>query len=82
MCDLMNNKARTAIFIGLMAIVIVLYDFITYFKNGAESTISAVINEWAFDSHPLLVFLLGVIAGGLVIHFLEWRPVNCNHEDK
>ncbi len=78
----MNNKARTAIFTGLIVIVIVLYDFITYFKNGAESTISAVINEWAFDSHPLLVFLLGVIAGGLVIHFLEWRPVPVDEKDE
>ncbi len=72
----MKSKEVTAIFIGLIVIIIVLYDFITYFKNGAESTISAVINEWAFDSHPLLVFLLGMIAGGLVIHFLEWKPIN------
>ncbi len=72
----MKSKEVTAIFTGLIVIIIVLYDFITYFKNGAESTISAVINEWAFDSHPLLVFLLGMIAGGLVIHFLEWKPIN------
>jgi len=77
MCNLMNNaKARTAIFIGIIAIVLVLYDFITYFLYGEESTISNVINVWAFDAHPLLVFLFGFILGGLVIHFLEWRPIN------
>jgi len=77
MCDLMKKaKVRTAIFIGIMAIVIVLYDFITYFKNGPESTISNIINEWAFDAHPLMVFLFGFIFGGLVIHFLEWKPIN------
>ena len=75
-------KVRTAIFIGIMAIVIVLYDFITYFQNGPESTISNIINEWAFDAHPLMVFLFGFIFGGLVIHFLEWRPINCNNEDE
>jgi len=77
MCNLMNNaKARTAIFIGIIAIVLVLYDFITYFLYGEESTISNVINVWAFDADPLLVFLFGFIFGGLVIHFLEWRPIN------
>ena len=73
--SLRRAKAATAVFIGLVSIVMVVYDIFALYVWGAEATISNVINEWSYDAHPLLVFLFGVITGGLLVHFLEWKPV-------
>jgi len=43
---------------------------------GSDATISNVINIWAFTAHPLISFCFGFIIGGLVVHFLRWKPVN------
>ena len=47
---------------------LVLYSF------SREHTISWLIRGWAFDAHPLFVFLLGTFFGGLVVHFFGWKP--------
>lgn len=39
-----------------------------------EHTISWFIRDWAFNAHPLFVFLLGTFFGGLAVHFFGWKP--------
>jgi hypothetical protein len=82
----MDVKAITAILIGLAAILIVVVDVILITCYGKEASFSNVINEWAYPDgtnvNAVGVFFFGFIVGGLVIHFLEWRPINCDHEDE
>jgi len=86
MCDLMNVKAIAAMLIGISAIMIVVIDVLLISILGKEASFSNVINEWAYPDglnvNAVGVFFFGFIVGGLVIHFLEWRPINCNHKDK
>ena len=72
----MKPRIITALFIGLTCLIIVLYDLLALFLWGSDATISNVINIWAFSAHPLVSFCFGAIFGGLVIHFLRWKPVN------
>jgi succinate dehydrogenase hydrophobic anchor subunit len=72
----MNGKQISVVVIGITSIFLVLYDLFALYFFGAEGTISVVINEWAFESNPLLVFMLGVVFGGLIVHFFKWKPVN------
>lgn len=82
----MNVKAITAILIGLAAILIVVVDVVLITVFGKEASFSNVINEWAYPDgmnvNALGVFFFGFIVGGLVIHFLEWKPINCSHGDE
>ena len=71
----MNKQQITLVLIGILSICIILYDALALFFWGSESTISVVINLWAFNSHPLLVFILGMVAGGLIVHFFKWKPI-------
>lgn len=75
-----KNKQLTVIVIGLVIIFLILYDLYALFFLGSTATISAVLNEWSFNSHPLITFSAGVVVGGLIVHFFEWKPVN--DEDK
>ena len=81
----MNVKAIAAILIGISAILIVVIDVLLITILGKEASFSNVINEWAYPDgtnvNAVGVFFFGFIVGGLVIHFLEWRPINCNHGD-
>jgi len=72
----MKPRVITALFIGLMVLLVVGYDFLALFLWGSDATISNVINIWAFTAHPLISFCFGFIIGGLVVHFLRWKPVN------
>jgi hypothetical protein len=67
-------KWLTAVVIGLFSLGLVLYDILSLYILGVDYTVSAIINEWAFQAHPLLVFLAGFVNGGLVVHFLKWKP--------
>ena len=59
-----------AVFIsGLIAVA-----DLVLFSYSREFTISWIIREWAFGAHPLIMFLLGAFVGGLVVHFLGWKP--------
>ena len=61
---------------GLIALgcgLIAVLDFILW-SVSREHTISWIIRDWAFQAHPLIMFLLGAFAGGLVVHFLGWKP--------
>lgn len=71
-------KFLTAVFMGLIAIAIVVYDVIIITAGGEEASISNVLNEffWSPDVHPLITCAFGFIVGGLAVHFLEWKPIN------
>ena len=64
----------TAIIIVLGGLLLVLYDIFALFVFGADYTISVVINQWAFQASPLLMFVCGNVFGGLAVHFLKWAP--------
>ena len=72
----MKPTVITALFIGFAVLITVVYDLLALFVWGSESTISAVINVWAYESHPLINFCFGMVFGGLIVHFLAWKPVN------
>ena len=72
----MNSKQISVVVIGITSIFLVLYDIFALYFFGVDSTISVVMNEWSFQTHPLLVFMLGMVFGGLIVHFFKWKPVN------
>ena len=72
----MNGKQISVVVIGITSIFLVLYDIFALYFFGIDSTISVVMNEWSFQTHPLLVFMLGMVFGGLIVHFFKWKPVN------
>ena len=64
----------TVVVLGVVVIFLILYDLFALYFWGVETTISVVLNEWSYKSHPLLCFCLGMIFGGLVVHFFRWKP--------
>jgi len=72
----MNGKQISVVVIGITSIFLVLYHIFALYFFGVDSTISVVMNEWSFQTHPLLVFMLGMVFGGLIVHFFKWKPVN------
>jgi len=70
----MSLKVLTIFIMGLAIFGTILYDIFALNALGADYTISVILNVWAFEAHPLLVFLLGMTIGGLVVHFFKWRP--------
>lgn len=72
----MKPSVITALFIGFAVLIIVVYDLIALFVWGSNSTISAIINVWSYESHPLINVCFGMVIGGLLVHFLGWKPVN------
>ncbi len=72
----MNGKQISVVVIGVVVIFLILYDIFALTFWGVDSTISVVLNEWAFEAHPLFVFSFGMIIGGLIVHFFRWRPKN------
>ena len=73
---MIKPRVLTALFIGFTMLLVVGYDLIALFLWGSDATISNVINIWGFTADPLIVFCFGAIIGGLVVHFLRWKPVN------
>tara|TARA_B100001564_G_C20208442_1_gene476096 strand:- start:111 stop:326 length:216 start_codon:yes stop_codon:yes gene_type:complete len=70
----MNGKQLTVVILGIIIIGLVLYDIFALTFWGVDTTISVVINEWSFQAPPLLTFSLGMVVGGLVVHFFGWKP--------
>lgn len=71
----MKPNQLTAIAFVLGCFILVAYDVLALVFWGADSTISVVLNKYAyFTAHPLMMFLSGCVAGGLVVHFLGWSP--------
>lgn len=70
----MRPNQITAALIGLLFLFIVGYDIFSLTMWGPDATISVVVNEWAFKTNPVIVFMAGFVVGGLVIHFLGWAP--------
>ncbi len=71
---MISGKQLTVVIMGLVLIFLIFYDLYALFFMGVDSTISAVLKEWSFEAHPLFVFSFGMIIGGLVVHFFEWKP--------
>ena len=72
----MNGKQISVVVIGITSIFLVLYDIFALYFFGVDSTISVVMNEWSFQANPLLVFIVGMVFGGLIVHFFKWKPIN------
>jgi len=70
----MNGKQTSVVVIGLVIIAVVIYDIFALTFWGSDTTISVVVNEWAFQAPPLLSFSLGMVVGGLIVHFFGWKP--------
>lgn len=71
-----KGQRMTVVVIGLVVLFLVLYDLFALFFLGVDCTISVVLNRFAFQAHPLIVFCLGMVIGGLVVHFFKWKPNN------
>ena len=54
----MNGKQLTVVLTGIAIIGLVLYDIFALTFWGVDTTISVVVNELAFQAHPLLTFCL------------------------
>lgn len=73
--------ARKTSWFKLTAIVILVslwsvlsYDFWMFLRHD-EATVSVVISSYLmYHSHPLLDIGIGVILGGLLVHFLGFTP--------
>lgn len=52
----------TAIFIGVIVAIILIYDLVIYLKKGDDWTISRVLLKLA-KSWPIVPFLLGIVMG-------------------
>lgn len=60
--------------IGIGAIAVVVYDLFAFVFGGRRDTISPVIQAWGWSAHPLVMIGLGMIIGGLLVHFFRWKP--------
>jgi len=67
------GKVVTIAFSGCAALIVILYDIFALNFWGRDATISVILNEWGFEAHPLLVFIFGMIFGGLIVHFFRWK---------
>ena len=78
----MNGKQITVVVLGIIIIGLVIYDIFALTFWGSDTTISVVVNEWAFQAPPLLTFCLGMVVGGLIVHFFRWKPKNYDGRNK
>lgn len=69
----MSGKAWTVAILGCFFFGLIFYDIWALTVWGVDTTISVIINEWAF-SHPAMNFFVGAIFGGLFVHFFGWKP--------
>lgn len=69
----MNKKSLTVLLMGIVVLSTILYDIFALYQWGDDYTVSAVLNHWSFEAHPLLMYLVGSANGFLVCHFLNWR---------
>ena len=60
--------------IGIFSLVVVVYDLIAYMIWGRPETISPPIQMWGWTAHPLVMICLGMVIGGLLVHFFRWKP--------
>ena len=72
----MSRQSITAVIIGVTVLFLVIYDIVALYTMGVKSTISVVLNSWFYFGNPALVFGLGMIFGGLLVHFIGWKPNN------
>lgn len=58
----------------LVSVLIVLGDVALWAMGGREATISRFVQSWGWSAHPVVLFASGATFGGLVVHFLGWKP--------
>jgi len=70
----------TAVAIIFGCAALLAYDLWVLAKYGPETTISAVVNAWAYSYlgdklNYFIVFAFGFLNGAAVVHFLGWGPI-------
>lgn len=70
----MDDNWQVAAYLGVAIILTLMYDIWRYAKFGRTATISYLIRGYAFDAHPLICVLIGMVLGGLVVHFFGFAP--------
>ena len=70
------NKLReaTGAIIIFAILLLLVWDFYVWLTGGYRVTISWLINNWIFDSTPMIWIGLGAVLGGLLVHFAGWAP--------
>lgn len=63
-----------ALVIGVVALLIVIADIAVFARYGREATLSRFVQRWGWSAHPLVMIALGVVIGGLIVHFFGWEP--------
>jgi H+/Cl- antiporter ClcA len=63
-----------AAIIGVIALLIVIVDIYAFAKFGREGTLSRLIQRWGWAAHPITLVCLGMVVGGLIVHFFAWEP--------
>jgi uncharacterized integral membrane protein len=76
----MKIRQWTVVVIGLFIIGLILYDIYAMVFGVAGDTVSEVVNDWAYQTNPLLLVGFGAIVGGLVVHFFRWKPNNLENK--
>ena len=69
-------KKLTSLFIGLIIVMIAIYDVFAIMKGGTEESISYVIILWSYE-YPAFTFCMGFTMGHLF-----WRVRNVKGTDK
>lgn len=65
-------KLVTMIFIGVVAVLILLYDGVALLRGGGRATISSIILAAAYT--PPYGALIPFVFGALVVHLLTGKP--------
>ena len=63
-----------AAIIGAIALLVIIADIWAFQKYGRDSTLSRLVQRWGWAAHPITLILLGVVIGGLIVHFWGWQP--------
>lgn len=78
----MKPQHLTVVLMGVFIILAIIYDAVVLILYGPDATISVVANVWAFKTrNPLLLVGVGMVIGGLIVHFFRWKPDNSDDTD-
>ena len=69
----MTYRRWTAVVIVGAAAAVVGYDVLAIGFGGDEASISAVVNEAAYE-RTRTATAIGILIGGLAVHLLGWSP--------
>lgn len=61
--------------IVIFAVILILaWDLFAFLFGGWRVTVSRVVQQWVYSSSPLVWIMLGMVIGGLLVHFTGWAP--------